>query len=68
MEYAILPRPSAKNRVVRMQWCNDWANYIPAIAKNTKLVVVPNKPMDLAGVVATTMSIAKTIDASVKQT
>lgn len=35
---------------------------IPEIAKQAKLVVVPDRPNDVSGVVATAMSIAKTID------
>ena len=37
---------------------------IPDIAKNAKLVIVPDKPNDVGGVVATAMGIAKTIDGS----
>ena len=34
---------------------------IPEIAKNAKLLVVPDTPADVIGAVATAMSIAKTI-------
>eukprot|EP00586_Coscinodiscus_wailesii_P003123 CAMPEP_0172492148 /NCGR_PEP_ID=MMETSP1066-20121228/23187_1 /TAXON_ID=671091 /ORGANISM="Coscinodiscus wailesii, Strain CCMP2513" /LENGTH=365 /DNA_ID=CAMNT_0013261605 /DNA_START=48 /DNA_END=1145 /DNA_ORIENTATION=+ len=37
---------------------------IPEIAKNAKLVVVPDRPNDVGGVVATAMGISKMIDGS----
>ncbi len=40
-------------------------NAIPDIAKNAKLVIIPDRPNDVAGVVSTAMSIAKTIDATI---
>lgn len=39
-----------------------YINAIPEIAKNANLLVVPDTPTDVSGVVATAMSIAKTID------
>lgn len=39
-----------------------YINAIPEIAKNANLLVVPDAPTDVSGVVATAMSIAKTID------
>jgi regulator of protease activity HflC (stomatin/prohibitin superfamily) len=42
-----------------------YINAIPEIAKNAKLVIIPDRPNDIAGVVTTAMSIFKTIDASI---
>ena len=58
-----IQKPGGQSAVTQ-RLAEMYISSIPEIAKQARLVVVPDKPNDVGGMVATAMSIAKAVDAT----